>query len=122
MYPALFCVCVVVIPRCESRDNFYTLKSVQLLLSCCTLTFTLSLVFIVFYHIYNYDKVSLFSFSSNVLLPSTSGAHAQHDWCRGLITLQNMDRRAITYIIINKKNRSIIYYTIKANYTSQGLS
>lgn len=25
MYPALFCVCVVVIPRCESRDNFYTL-------------------------------------------------------------------------------------------------
>ena len=32
-----------------------------------------------------------------------------------------MDRREIIYITINKKNRTIIYYTIKANYTSQEL-
>ena len=32
-----------------------------------------------------------------------------------------MDRRGITYITINKKNRTIIYYSIKANYTSQEL-
>nr|DAK17503.1 MAG TPA: hypothetical protein [Microviridae sp.] len=81
MYPALFCVCVVVIPRCESRDNFYTLKSVQLFINAVRKTFTLSSVFIVFHLIYNYYKVSLYSFSSNVLLPSTSSAHAQHDWC-----------------------------------------
>lgn len=33
-----------------------------------------------------------------------------------------MNRRAITYIIINKKNRAFIYYSIEANYTSQELS
>ena len=27
-----------------------------------------------------------------------------------------MDRRAITYIIINKKNRAVIYYSIEAKY------
>ncbi len=30
-----------------------------------------------------------------------------------------MDKRGITYIIINKKNRAVIYYSIEANYTSQ---
>ena len=33
-----------------------------------------------------------------------------------------MNRRAITYIIINKKNRAFIYSSIEANYTSQELS
>lgn len=32
-----------------------------------------------------------------------------------------MDRREIIYITINKKNRAVIYYSIKANYTSQEL-
>ena len=32
-----------------------------------------------------------------------------------------MDKRGITYIIINKKNRAVIYYSIEANNTSKGL-
>ena len=33
-----------------------------------------------------------------------------------------MDKRGITYITINKKNRAVIYYSIEANYASQELS